>query len=343
MQIKGIRRLKKISKRLFLKTQSRAVILLYHRIENLDSDPQLLSVSPTKFAEHLKVIKDLYHPCSLSNLVVNLRKKQVKHNSVAITFDDGYSDNLHKAKPILTEYKIPATVFVTAGKVDRREEFWWDDLERLILRSKHLPEKICLSIRGKQYQWKLEKCSEIDRDWNVLNSENLTSRQKVYLDLCHLLRTLSIAEREHHLNEIVTWSGLNSIGRNDYLALNGQEVKELASEGSIEVGAHTVNHPVLSAISAEQQNEEIEQSKLNLESILSRPVNSFAYPFGTKIDYKQETVEIVKKNNFDCACSNFPDLVWKGSDRFQLPRFLVRNWSGEEFARRLQGWFDCAI
>ena len=112
----------------------------------------------------------------------------------------------------------------------------------------------------------------------------------------------------------------------------------MADDGLIEVGAHTVTHPVLSALPIEAQNAEVQQSKSDLEEVLGRPVTSFAYPFGSAADYTEETIAAARRAGFLRACSNFPGVVGPDTDRFQLPRFLVRDWDGDEFDRRLRDW-----
>ena len=87
-----------------------------------------------------------------------------------MTFDDGYLDNLTNAKPILEEHDVPATIFVCSGAVGRRQEFWWDQLERALLRSpKKLPERLELDIDGKRMTWRLEEDDRLsdDHDWRA--------------------------------------------------------------------------------------------------------------------------------------------------------------------------------
>ena len=77
-----------------------------------------------------------------------------------------------------------------------------------------------------------------------------------------------------------------------------------------------------------------------IESALGRATPVFSYPYGGRDDYGTETVELVRRAGFSMACANLPGIVTLDSDRLQLPRIPVEDWSGEEFAHRLQGWFS---
>jgi peptidoglycan/xylan/chitin deacetylase (PgdA/CDA1 family) len=106
----------------------------------------------------------------------------------------------------------------------------------------------------------------------------------------------------------------------------------------IELGSHTVSHPVLSSLPAAAQQAEILGSKQRLESLIGREVSSFAYPYGSRADYTKTTTAIVRDSGFRLACANVPEGVSSSGDRLQLPRFLVRNWDGDEFERHLDTW-----
>ena len=346
MKIKGWGRVKRWGKKLWHRSQPHALILMYHRITELDSDPQLLSVSPQNFAEQLQIVSSFYKPLSLRELVEQLSLGRVPHQAVAITFDDGYADNLHEAKPILESYGIPATVFVTAGAVGKTQEFWWDDLERLLLQPGILPERLSLEINGSSYSWELGTYSHYSdteykshSNWHVLIKDDPTPRHKIYRSLCKLMRPLPTENRETLLQKIAAWAQKDTIGRSSHRSVTADEVKELAKGGLIEVGAHTMTHPVLSSISKARQQNEIRQSKEYLDSILGleNQVSNFAYPSGNESDYTLETASTVLEMGFASACSTINDVVWQGADLFQLPRFTIRNWSGEKFASRLKG------
>lgn len=331
---------------MWLSAQPRSVILLYHRVAEISTDPQLLSVTPERFGEHLEILRRDYHPISLQQLNKSLLNKTIPHRGVVITFDDGYVDNLYNAKPLLEHYGIPATVFVTSGYIGQGREFWWDELERTLLMPKSLPESLKVLINNKIYLWKIDDLSNSNglnckkyRYWDVTINDTPTVLHQAYRELCSLLRLMDDSSRQKVLNELVDWAGLKEVFRPDYRALSAAEICALAENGLIEVGCHTQTHPVMTLLSRKDQIEEIHGSKKCLESILGKRVTSFSYPYGGRSDYTIDSIEAVKNAGFICACSNYAGIIKQKTDIFQLPRFLVRDWDGEEFSRRLEEWF----
>jgi peptidoglycan/xylan/chitin deacetylase (PgdA/CDA1 family) len=322
----------------------RAIILLYHRVTESQPDPQLMCVSRYHFAEHLDIIRKLSRPTKLGSLDEVLQRRN-RRPAVVITFDDGYADNLHNAKPLLERYDMPATVFVTSRHVTSREEFWQDALDKIFLQSGDLPRILDLDINGRSYHWDLGRLSHYDevthlqhRGWNVLQKDGPTARHKIYRTLQDVFVPLGDLGRQKLLSKLSRWSGVDQTARPTHMALTEAEVVRLADGGLIEVGAHTVTHPALSQLPENEQAVEISESKAHLENILSAPVTSFAYPYGSRSHYTDKTVDAVRNAGFKRACSNFSGFVRAGTDPWQLPRFLVRDWSGEEFTRRIQGW-----
>jgi len=322
----------------------RAMILAYHRIADVELDPQLLCVSPGHFSEQLEVLRRHYRPMGLRDLRRRLRLNRWWPRTVVVTFDDGYADNLHEAKPRLDSADVPATVFVTAGQVDRTREAWWDELESVLLTDRGLAGELDLTIAGRVHHWHLPGdcgATAVLGRWHVLmNDIEPTPRQALYLDLARLLRGLPHEDRELVLDRLSEWAGRTRVARSTHRALGTEELRALAQGGLVEVGAHTLTHPVLSLAPPAVQRQEIAGSKRLLEDKLGFPVTSFAYPFGGRADYGADTVKIVKNAGFDCACSNFEGPVTLLTDPYQLPRFLVRDWDGDLFARHLEVWLS---
>jgi peptidoglycan/xylan/chitin deacetylase (PgdA/CDA1 family) len=336
----------RVARRLGNQSDGRVLILLYHRVAKLDSDPWALAVNPRRFAEHLEVLRQHARPMQLRELSQGLRDGNLSDRSVVITFDDGYADNLHNAKPLLERHDIPATVFVASGYVGRKREFWWDELDRLLLRPGTLPERVQLSVNGTLYRWELSEAAHYTeedfrrhRGWRAWN-KNPTPRHHLYASLCKLLRPISEEERRQKLREVRRWTVEVPARRSNHRPLSLEEVERLHQGRLVEVGAHTITHPILSALPSGSQAHEIRKNKARLEKILDRSVSSFAYPYGKPYDYTAQTVDIVRQAGFTCACASFEGLVRRSSDRFQLPRVYVRNWNGDRLAQHLNRWFD---
>lgn len=344
--MRGIGRIKQFYGRYKSSFAQSALILAYHRIAELDSDPQLLATTPQHFAEHLEVLAAKANPIPLQKLARNLMDGNSPNRGVAITFDDGYSDNLYSAKPILERYNIPATVFIASGTIGKEREFWWDELERLLLQPGRLPEALQLNIDGEIMDWEFGRAVEYsqeeylkNRAWNVTKKPDPSERQRIYRALHQRLRTVPFLEQQRILDELSGWAGTREQARSGYLALSPTEICALIRGGLIEAGAHTITHPSLAMLADDEQLEEIGGGKTGLEKIIGQPVVSFAYPYGSRSDYSEKTVAMVRQAGFTCACSNFPGLTWRNSDPFQLPRLLVRDCDGDTFDRSLRSWW----
>ena len=138
---------------IYYKRAKKSLILTYHRVYELDYDPYALTVHPRIFEIQMKYLRENYNIIPLSELISQLKEKKIKEDSVIITFDDGYHDNLYNSKPILKKYDIPATFFISAGMIGGKKEFWWDELERIFLTRHTLTYKpLELNINGKKYR-----------------------------------------------------------------------------------------------------------------------------------------------------------------------------------------------
>ena len=324
---------------------SHPLILLYHSVQRVRTDPFGVRVSPRHFAEHMAVLRAHANALPLIELVDRLKEGSLPARAVAITFDDGYADNLHHALPAMVRHGIPATVFVATGYVGGHREYWWDELDQLLLQPGRLPERIeirlngslrqCLMARDRSYgllaAWR-------NRRWRAWNDEAPTARHRAYRELWKSMQRSIPHDRDEALDELRRLIGAPLFARSTHRALTVTELKSLASSRLIEIGAHTVLHPSLGAMPVDVQRHEILASKAWLEKTLDRRITSFSYPFGTRSDYTDATVEVLKEAGFELTCSNFPDRIDSKTSRFEFPRRVVGDWSGREFAVKCAAW-----
>jgi peptidoglycan/xylan/chitin deacetylase (PgdA/CDA1 family) len=266
---------------------------------------------------------------------------------VAVTFDDGYADNLSAAKPILESHNVPATVFVSTAALESGSEMWWDQLERLLLHPSSLPTILALDLDGQRLEWDLggvasytHKDFSSHRTWNVLRRDDPTERHRLYRAICRLLKPMTEEARERALFTLRASAGAGRDGGSRARMLTRGDLRCLASGRWVDIGAHTVSHPVLAGLPLPSQRREISSSKHTLEAVIGKPVSAFAYPYGTKADYTEQTASLVEEEGFALACANYPETVAAPSDAYQLPRFVVRDWTEEQFAGQVAAWWE---
>jgi peptidoglycan/xylan/chitin deacetylase (PgdA/CDA1 family) len=313
---------------------------MYHRVAEPQNDPWGLCVSAERFAQQLAVVANRARIVSLTELTAGLVTSTDR--TVVVTFDDGYADNLYAAKPILERFASPATVFVATASLDQAREFWWDALERILLQSGSLPPTLELPIGDQTLRWELgSACDLSPEEWLAGSTWRAwepgpTPRQGLYLDVWNRIRPLPHHEQQSVLTRLADWAAVDLQPRPSHRIMSPAELGTLAADGLVEIGAHTVTHPLLPSLPASAQRVEIARSKQALETIVGRAVSSFAYPFGAHDD---TTVALVRECGFRVACTTTPAPAPADVDLLRLPRVGVQNWAPEEFRDRLSAWW----
>jgi peptidoglycan/xylan/chitin deacetylase (PgdA/CDA1 family) len=251
-------------------------------------------------------------------------------DAVAVTFDDGYADNLIAAKPILERSGIPATVFVTTSAVDNAGELWWDELERILLAAAELPAELHMVLGEREIAWSSDPG---DRSGAAEAFGKKTGeRWRAYEAIYEQLLRAPYATKLRVLADLAIWAGVATDARPSRRLITHAELVDLASGGVVTIGAHTETHPLLAGLAADEQWTEISRSKLLLEEMLGQPIDTFAYPYGS---YDARTVSCVRRAGFTLACHTRSGTVGRHTNRFELPRLHVRDWDGDQFARLL--------
>lgn len=300
-----------------------AVILLYHRVIRIPTDPYNLVVSPEHFSQHMEYLRRTCCPMRLHDLVEAMCHHMLPDRAVAITFDDGYADNYWHARPVLESAKIPATIFVTSDHVDSNYEYWWDDLER-IFSLPLLSPTLLIRTQDRFHEWHINSPAQLEQ-----------TRKEIFT----LMRLLDSQAREGVVDQLACWAGIERTGRADYRAVTATQLRDLACSEYVEIGAHTRTHPRLSILSPDAQRAEIVGGREVLESVIQRPVDMFAYPYGDVQDFNDETIRIVRTAGFRAATTIVSGSVESGDDLFRLRRCAVYDWGLDIFQKKLESFF----
>ncbi|GAB2929856.1 polysaccharide deacetylase family protein [Rheinheimera gaetbuli] len=284
-------------------------ILIYHQVL-AEHDPMRPS-EPTAavFDWQMQLLRDHFTPLSLDAALHHLEHNTLPANAVCVTFDDGYINNLTVAAPILAKYGIPATVYVATG-FSAGTNMWNDRLihlfatatEQLQLGDEQVPLGDWQDRHSKAQQWLKQ------------------------------LKYLPIAQR---LEKIDQFYQQNNAAEQAPLMMTPAQIKQLAELG-VTIGAHTVNHPILKVMPPQQQQQEISESKQQLESWLGKPVLHFAYPNGVEgVDFDDTTTKLVQEAGFSSAVVTNWGISTPQTPQFKLKRFTPWDKSVAKFHLRL--------
>ncbi|WP_379677699.1 polysaccharide deacetylase family protein [Massilia consociata] len=299
-----------------MRGDSRVCVINYHRIL-AEHDPLLASEPDlATFRWQMELLARCFNVLPLHEAVAAVAAGTVPPRAVCITFDDGYRSVHDLALPVLREFGLPATVFVTSGYVGQGS--MWND--RIIEAVQTLP------------------AGELDLSALGLGAYPLHSLDDRKATLGTLTERSKYLPPQARRDLIERLEALVGDGLAQGLMLTPEMVVNLDRNG-IEIGAHTVSHPILTSLDDDSARLEIAAGKEQLEHILGKPVRLFAYPNG-KVgkDFDQRHVDMVREAGFTAAFTTAVGALTRDQDRFQLPR--SRPWDATPFlfGLRLLSW-----
>ena len=274
-------------------------ILIYHRVLP-HKDPLFPSeIDRNEFDLQIRLLKSCFNVIPLIDAVRGLREGTLPPRAACITFDDGYADNCEIALPVLQANQVSATFFIATGFLNGG--LMWNDA-------------VIETVRNAAQR-------QIDASSIGLGLHDLGSieqGQQAIRKLIGALKYLPFDERAEQVKRLCELAGAPLPGN---LMMTSEQVKRLHTAG-MGIGGHTVRHPILARLTADEAGREIAEGKDSLEKIIGAPVPLFAYPNGKPgADYSREHVEIVKALKFEGAVSTAWGAQAGKPDLYQLPRF----------------------
>ena len=288
------------------------LVLMYHRV--LPEPDPLLPDEPdaARFAAQMRLVGSLCRIVSLSDAVQQLAAGTLPPRAAAITFDDGYVNNLEIAVPVLRELGLPATFYVATGFIEG--DVMFNDVAIEAVR--HAPAVLDLREAGlPRYEL-----------------AGLEARRAAIDDLLPRIKYLDPAQRTRTTAVIAAAAGIE-MPRG--LMMDEVQLRQLARSG-MEIGAHSVSHPILARLDPDAARREITAGKQRLERLAGQRVRSFAYPNGRPgRDYGPEHVAMVREAGFENAVSTAWGKTTRVSSRFEIPRIAPWDRSALRYGLRL--------
>lgn len=291
---------------------NRLSILIYHRVL-AQPDPLFpFEVDAASFDRQLGLLKQCFNIVPLGSALAHLRNRTLPPRAACVTFDDGYADNAEVALPILERHGVSATFFVATGFLNGGR-MWNDTIIEL--------------VRG--------ATSEIDLTPLGLGRFGIDSLGQRQAAIASLLGALKYLPLEARTERVAALCQRIPVALPDNLMMVDDQVRQLHRAG-MEIGGHTVRHPILARLNRTAAREEIAEGKAALERLVGVPIRVFAYPNGRPgQDYQSEHATMVKDLGFDAAVSTSWGAATAASDIYQLPRFTPWDPSPVRFTLRM--------
>jgi peptidoglycan/xylan/chitin deacetylase (PgdA/CDA1 family) len=281
-----------------------ARILMYHNFQG-PGESNAGAVNTTELRGQLTYLRRHFQVVPLASIVEHLKTGQALNDrTVALTVDDGRRNFYQFFFPVLKEFAMPATFFVVSSFI-RSEDWLWTD--KVLWLSEQAPREL--------------PSSQLDALFSQLNQLRPDARN---LQISELAATMKV-----------------SIPRDPpskYAPCSWMELREMADSGLVEIGSHTVTHPILASLTEEESGRELTLSRSQLEQGMGRPVRSFCIPNGKAEDYRPSHLRQIADAGYSGAVVAFPGMVSREANPYELPRLGVSGDSDElAFSKNLDG------
>jgi len=302
--------------------QGAGVILTLHHVRAAETrgfaPNALLDITPGFLDRSLRLIRaEGYDIVSLQEALARLRNPKPGRFFVALTFDDGYRDNVEEAWPILAKHEAPWTLFVTPGFADRTARLWWLELEEAI---RALP-RLDLVLPDGRFTARIETDAE---------------KARAFARLYWHLRRGPEAILLSAISTLAAEAGIDPAALVERECLPWETLRALSGAPGVTIGAHTLTHPMLAKHDVDVARREIVDSRQRLEAELGIPVRHFAYPVGDPGSAGPRDFALAAEAGFESAVTTRPGHLFSehAAHLHALPRVSLNGLHQNEAALR---------
>lgn len=293
------------------RTQGLGAILMFHHVRPWASrcfaPNRELEITPEFFDGVLQLLRRRgIVIVALDEAIERVKAGRSDRPFVALTFDDGYRDNVEWALPILSREQAPMTLFATTGFIDRAARLWWLEIEEAI----HRLDAIEVVVGGQSFKASLA---------NDADKERAAER------LLGLLRAAPQDEVDRVASELADEASVDPRALVERLCLDASELSVLATHPLVTIGAHTITHPMLAKVDEARARAELVEAKADLERRIGRAVRHLAYPVGDPGSAAKREFRLAAEAGYSSAVTTRPGMLFPDHGRHltALPRLSI--------------------
>lgn len=299
---------------------NRCTVLLYHGVRPRAGEFGTAQfVEPPAFERQMRYIRRRYNVLSLNRLTSCLSEEgPLPKMSAAVTFDDGYQNNITIAYPILKRYGIPFTIFTTTDFLDGKQQPWWERFQYVL---DNCGAVIKLRIQGGTHRCDLR---------------SLQGKARTFRFFKALMTRSNRGEQETLLTALEDMTSLKGSATEPFMSW--RETASLARDSIAEIGSHGVSHTTIARQRIEEVRHEVVESKRIIEMNINNGVTSFAFPNGQRGDFSSEAIGELRLARYRCAATGIEGFVSPGNSVFELRRvWIERDDDWPMFCAKLAG------
>lgn len=279
----------------------RLLVLGWHNIDPTPGFPDPPDVGRRGFAHQLSLLSRFTTVLPLRRALDLIEAgRPLPPRAVALTFDDGYRDNLDLGVPMLARRNLPATFFLVPGFLSGTVTAWWEDLAGAFA-----------SFTAPTLEWQGQR----------FDLEDPAGRQAAEGAVRTSVKQLDHAGRQEAIAEVA--ERLRSpapAGPGPFMDWDG--ARALLAAGH-EIGSHTVSHAILSRETAAGQRAELGDAREALRTELDVPADTLAYPNGASGDYSEQTTALAAELGYRCAVTTQAGLASRTGPPYEMRRVIM--------------------
>jgi peptidoglycan/xylan/chitin deacetylase (PgdA/CDA1 family) len=298
----------------WLYCKGNVIVLMYHRvlpdlIAQQSFSHEGIIVKAHTFEKQIKFLNKKFRPLSIDEFSENLINKRTFYGySCLITFDDGWADNYSEAYPILNRYSTPATIFLPIDYIGTKRRFWQEELAELVYRLYQIGPR-AIKILEKYQLTSLHERSDSDvrkmikTFVNQLKSRSSDEINEIINEINLYLYSIDNVNVMDNVDQFMSWDEILEMDRNN-----------------ISFGSHSKSHSIMTQLSLEDVETELETSKHTIQSVLGHSIISFAYPNG---NFNKNIAHLLKASGYEIAFTTVPGRVVDSDDTYSIKRINI--------------------